>query len=59
MTLYLDVELSNDRRPGTEQKTSLGEATPDITKSLLCSCFGLIPANKKDYIKLIKTVFVK
>lgn len=24
MTLYLDVELSRDSRPGTEQKTSVG-----------------------------------
>lgn len=34
VTLYLDVELSNDSRPGTEQKTSVGDAMPDMTTSL-------------------------
>ncbi len=33
VTLYLDVELSSDRRPGTEQKTSDGADTPEITMS--------------------------
>lgn len=28
MTLYLDVELRSDKRPGTEQKTSAGLDTP-------------------------------
>jgi hypothetical protein len=30
VTLYFDVELSNDSRPGTEQKTSLGAAAPPV-----------------------------
>lgn len=28
VTLYLDVELSSDKRPGTEQKTSEEQASP-------------------------------
>lgn len=35
MTLYFDVELSRDKRPGTEQKTSLGFTTPPKRPSLL------------------------
>lgn len=35
VTLYLDVELSRDRRPGTEQKTSFGFVTPPMRLSLL------------------------
>lgn len=35
VTLYLEVELSRDRRPGTEQKTSLGFTTPPKSASLL------------------------
>lgn len=34
VTLYLDVELSSDSRPGTEQKTSLGFVMPPIRLSL-------------------------
>ena len=34
VTLYLDVELRRERRPGTEQKTSVGEAMPEMTMSL-------------------------
>lgn len=34
VTLYLDVELSNDSRPGTEQKTSLGLLMPPTRLSL-------------------------
>lgn len=34
VTLYLDVELSRDSRPGTEQKTSLGFVMPPTKLSL-------------------------
>lgn len=34
VTLYLDVELSSDSRPGTEQNTSLGFTTPPKRPSL-------------------------
>lgn len=34
MTLYFDVELRRDRRPGTEQNTSLGFTTPPKRPSL-------------------------
>lgn len=43
VTLYLDVELRSDRRPGTEQNTSVGEASPVMTISLLSLFRGLIP----------------
>lgn len=35
VTLYLDVELRRDRRPGTEQKTSAGLDTPPRPKPSL------------------------
>lgn len=35
VTLYFDVELRRDRRPGTEQNTSLGFTTPPKRPSLL------------------------
>lgn len=35
VTLYFEVELRSDRRPGTEQKTSLGFTTPPKRLSLL------------------------
>lgn len=34
MTLYFDVELRRDRRPGTEQNTSFGLTTPPKRPSL-------------------------
>lgn len=34
VTLYLDVELSSESRPGTEQKTSLGFVMPPTRLSL-------------------------
>lgn len=34
VTLYFDVELRRDRRPGTEQNTSLGLTTPPKRPSL-------------------------
>ena len=43
VTLYFDVELRSDKRPGTEQKTSFGEVTFD-TISFPFSVFCLIPA---------------
>ena len=44
VTLYLDVELSSESRPGTEQNTSDGDVTVvEINKSLF-SGFGRIPA---------------
>lgn len=42
------MELSSDRRPGTEQNTSEGEATPEMTMSLLLS--GLRMAATSDSI---------
>jgi hypothetical protein len=49
VTLYLDVELRRDRRPGTLQNTSEGADAPESTMSLLFSLFrGLIPASKKE-----------
>jgi hypothetical protein len=45
VTLYFDVELSNDNLPGTEQKISPGDVTPDMTNSFPFSFFGRIPAN--------------
>lgn len=53
VTLYLDVELSSERRPGTLQNTSEGADAPDNTMSLLFSLLrGLIPAHmrKKDAV---------
>lgn len=48
VTLYLDVELSSERRPGTLQNTSEGADAPDSTMSLLFSLFrGFIPANMR------------
>ncbi len=35
MTLYLEVELRSDKRPGTEQKTSAGLDTPPRPKPSL------------------------
>lgn len=46
VTLYFEVLLRRDRRPGTEQNTSPGEVIPEITKSLLLSFFGLIPKER-------------
>ena len=46
VTLYLEVELSSDRRPGTEQKTSVGEAKPEMTISLLSLLRALMPGNR-------------
>lgn len=34
VTLYLDVELSSESRPGTEQKTSLGFVMPPTMLSV-------------------------
>lgn len=34
VTLYFDVELRSDRRPGTEQNTSFGFTTPPKRPSL-------------------------
>lgn len=42
VTLYLEVELSSERRPGTEQKTSLGFVTPPISPSLFIR-EGMVP----------------
>lgn len=47
VTLYLDVELSSDRRPGTEQNTSVGDVRPVMTISLLSLFRGLIPAGAR------------
>lgn len=34
VTLYLEVDERRDRRPGTEQNTSVGETGPDSNTSL-------------------------
>ena len=44
MTLYFDVELSNDKRPGTEQNTSAGVVTM-ANPSLLLMSLARIPEN--------------
>lgn len=49
MTLYFEVELSSERRPGTEQNTSVG-ALP-VRDEVIISCLpfsilGRIPAIK-------------
>lgn len=44
VTLYLDVELSNDSRPGTEQKTSLGLLMPPTRLSLARERAERLPA---------------
>lgn len=44
VTLYLDVELSNDSRPGTEQKTSLGLLIPPTRLSLDSERVERLPA---------------
>ena len=44
MTLYFDVELSNDKRPGTEQNTSAGVETM-ANPSLLLMSLARIPKN--------------
>ena len=50
VTLYFDVELNNDKRPGTEQNTSAGVVT--IAKpSLLLISRALIPKILYDNIK--------
>ena len=42
VTLYLEVELRRERRPGTEQKTSLGFVTPPIRPSLFIARVGMV-----------------
>lgn len=44
VTLYLDVELSSDSRPGTEQKTSLGLLMPPTRLSLDTERVERLPA---------------
>lgn len=44
VTLYLDVELSSDSRPGTEQKTSLGFVMPPTRLSLASERAERLPA---------------
>lgn len=44
VTLYLDVELSRDSRPGTEQKTSLGLLMPPTRLSLDSERVERLPA---------------
>lgn len=46
VTLYFEVLLRRDSRPGTEQNTSPGEVIPEMTRSLLLSFLGLIPKEK-------------
>ena len=45
VTLYFDVELSSDKRPGTEQNTSAGDETPEMTISFWSGF--LIPGTKE------------
>lgn len=42
VTLYLEVELRRDRRPGTEQNTSLGLVTPPMRPSLLMDSVEMV-----------------
>lgn len=42
VTLYFDVELSRDSRPGTEQNTSLGFITPPKRPSLLMGMVEMV-----------------
>ena len=60
VTLYLEVELSSDSRPGTLQNTSDGADAPDNTMSLLFSLLrGLIPAHTSVYTSdIIFNMFV-
>ena len=49
VTLYFDVELRSERRPGTEQKTSVGADVKPV--SIIClpgSIFGRIPEEEKE-----------
>ena len=46
VTLYLDVELSNDSLPGTEQKMSTGEVANKRPSTLLLGSRALIPKQK-------------
>lgn len=48
MTLYFDVELKSERRPGTEQNTSVGTADSPITIiGLPGSILGRIPEGEE------------
>lgn len=49
VTLYFEVELRRESRPGTLQKTSLGVETPERPSSLpLSKCRGFIPAKPNE-----------
>ena len=50
MTLYFDVELNRDKRPGTEQNTSAGVVTI-ANPSLLLMSLALIPKIRKILIR--------
>ena len=52
-TLYLDVELSRERRPGTEQKTSTGVAPkiPSLDTFIMLWSRALMP-KKENGVKL-------
>jgi hypothetical protein len=53
VTLYFDVELSNDNLPGTEQKISPGDVTPDMTNSFPFSLNYYHLIHKFEFIKQI------
>ena len=48
VTLYFDVELRRDRRPGTEQNTSLGFTTPPKRPSLFTGMAEMLLFLDKD-----------
>lgn len=57
VTLYLEVELRSESRPGTEQKTSLGDVTVSTSPSLPLSFFGRIPDEQKENIRCPKSYY--
>ena len=60
VTLYLDVELSSERRPGTEQKTSAGVAPmiPSLMFIMLCSRCR-IPEGKNENESMVNLLPLK
>ena len=57
MTLYFDVELNKDKRPGTEQNTSAGVVTI-ANPSLLLISLALIPKRNKKSIKHVSVLSI-
>ena len=55
VTLYFDVELSSERRPGTEQKTSAGVAPmiPSLMFIMLCSRCRIPEEEEKNEVEKV------